>query len=347
MEKVVVGMSGGVDSTVAALFLKEKGYEVIGVTFKLLPFFDTCKAEETAKKIGIEFHVLDLVDEFKKEVIDKFDSDYKNGITPNPCVICNRNIKFKYLEDARIKYNADYIATGHYAKIEDGKIKRSSDLNKDQSYFLSYINESLIGKIIFPLEEITKEEVRKIALKYDLPSASSKDSFDVCFINGKFREYIESKVASTPGNIIDVTTNKVIGKHEGLSKYTIGQRRNVGISGNSERHYVCGKNTQENILYVAFGDSDYLYSDECDIEGVNFVTGLRPAFATARFRYKGEEYPVSLEYQENNGIRVKYPGGAKSITPGQTCAIYEGSQVIGSGFITKVYKNGKELWYLK
>lgn len=348
MKKVVVGMSGGVDSAVSALFLKNKGYEVIGITFKLLEDFDCTKAIETAKKIGIEHHIIDLVDVFKNEVIDKFQLDYKNGLTPNPCVICNKKIKFKYMEEARQKYNADYIATGHYAKIEDGVIKKSKYIEKDQSYFISSIDKDLIDKLIFPLEDMTKEMVRQIALENDLPSAKEKDSFDVCFIQNKtFREYIESILTNKPGNIINVETKEVIGKHEGLFKYTIGQRKNVGLSGDEERHYVCGKNIKDNILYVAYGDSKYLYSDKCLIEDVNMIVDYKPINCSAKFRYRGEEYPVVLKYLDNDMIEVSYPSLIKNVTPGQFCVLYDDDKCLGCGTIKTIYKNNEELWYLK
>ena len=347
MKKVVLGMSGGVDSAVAALLLKEKGYEVIGITFKMLENFDTKKAIDTANFLNIEHHVIDLCEEFKKEIIDKFNSDYQNGLTPNPCVLCNKNIKFKYLEDARVKYNADYIATGHYAKIENNHIYKSDDLNKDQSYFLSSIDKILIDKLIFPLESITKEEVRDIASKYNLPSSSSKDSFDVCFIaNQTFREYIEKINPSIPGDIINVVTNEVIGTHEGLFKYTIGQRKNVGLSGNEERHYVCGKDIINNKLYVAFGDSSYLYSTSCILKDTNILVEDIKENLTAQVKYHGENYPCKITRVDNN-LKVDFINPAKCVTPGQTCVIYSDNLCIGSGTIFKVLKDDKELWYLK
>lgn len=348
MKKVVIGMSGGVDSAVATLFLKKQGYEVIGITFKLLENANLEKAIETAKQIGIEHHIIDLTNEFKKEIIAKFHDDYKNGLTPNPCVECNKKIKFKYMEQARKEYNADYLATGHYAKIINGKIYKSKNIEKDQSYFISSIDKSIIDKIIFPLEDISKEEVRKIALENNLPSAKETDSFDVCFItNQTFREYIGNVINNKPGKIINVATNEVIGNHEGIYKYTIGQRRNVGISGNAEKHYVCGKDVKNNILYIAFGnDNEYLYSDACIINNINFISDKKPNNCTAKFRYRGEDYPVTLEYINDLEIKVNYSIKAKSITPGQTCVLYDNDECIGSGAIKEVQKKGEKLWYL-
>ena len=150
-----------------------------------------------------------------------------------------------------------------------------------------------------------------------------------------------------PGDIINVLTKEKIGTHQGLMNYTIGQRKGVGLSGDEERHYVCGKDTKNNILYVAYGDSKYLYSDECIIENVNFISSKRPSFCTAKFRYRGQDHPVALEYLENNEIKVIYKGLAKSVTPGQACVLYDGEECLGCGFIKDVLKDGKQLWYLK
>ena len=222
-------------------------------------------------------------------------------------------------------------------------------LNKDQTYFLADVPAKNFRNVLFPVGDYTKPETRKIAEENNLNVAHKKDSTGICFIGERnYQKFIENYLKPNPGKIIDVATNKVIGTHTGLMNYTIGQRRNVGISGNLERHYVCGKSVKDNILYVAFGsDNKYLMSDECEIENVNFISGLRPTFCTAKFRYRDTDHAVELEYLENDNIRVKYPGGAKAVTPGQACVLYLGEECLGCGFIKSVSYENTKLWYLQ
>ena len=174
-----------------------------------------------------------------------------------------------------------------------------------------------------------------------------KDSTGICFIGERnFQKFMANYLKPNPGDIINVETGEKIGTHMGLMNYTIGQRKNVGLSGDEQRHYVCGKDTKKNILYVAFGESEYLYSDECTVDNVNFISSKRPSFCTCKFRYRGEDHPCALEYLENNKIRVIYKGKAKSVTPGQACVFYDGEECLGCGFIDEVFKNGEKLWYL-
>lgn len=347
MKKVILGLSGGVDSSVAAAILKEQGYEVIGITFKFVDNFDSEDAVKVAKTLGIEHHVIDYREIFKEKVIDKFLLDYKSGITPNPCVICNKNVKLRFLLDEMYKFNADYIATGHYAKIKDGRLFKSVDLNKDQTYFLCQITKEELNKILLPLEGIDKEEVRKIANEIGLDNANKKDSTDVCFINQKFSEYISSNIESKPGDIININNNEKLGKHKGLSYYTIGQRRGLDIGGTEGRCYVVGKNIDKNILYVAIGDnSDALISDSAIIEDVNYFKEEKVTNCTAKFRYRQEEEKVEIEWLEDNKVLVKYPQGIKSVTPGQACVFYDKDECLGGGIIKEVRKNNEKLWYL-
>lgn len=345
-KKVIIGMSGGVDSSVAAYLLKQQGYDVIGITFKFIDDFDPCDAIKVCELLNIEHHVVDYTNEFNKLVVDSFLNDYRNGITPNPCVICNRDVKIKFLFDEMKKYNADFIATGHYAKFENNKLYRSSDLHKDQTYFLSLVSLSKLQHIIFPLEGIDKSEVRRIASEIGLTNALKKDSYDVCFIKTSFSDYISSKIKSVSGPVIDIKTNKVVGQHKGLSYYTIGQRRGLDIGGMVSRMFVVGKNINENILYVSIGDDEYLKCDECIIGDVNLISYHHPTFCTVKYRYASEEVSASIEYLENNEIKVKFLSDVRAVTPGQTLAIYLGEECIGGGIIKKIYKNNEELWYL-
>lgn len=347
MKKVVVGISGGVDSSVAAHILKSSGFEVIGVTFRFTEDFDPNDAIETCKKLNIEHHILDYRNIFKQLVIDKFINDYKNGLTPNPCILCNRLVKLNFLYDAMIKYNADYFATGHYARVIDGKLYKSSDSNKDQTYFLSNITKEQLNKIIFPLDNIDKEKVREIATNEGLINANKKDSTDVCFINSNFKEYINSKLTNEKGPIINIETKEKIGEHHGLFTYTIGQRRGINIGGTADRMYVVGKNIEKNILYIATGDeNDYLISTSCILENVNLFGNEKITECKAKFRYRQEEMNVKLIWINNTTVEVIYEQGIKSVTPGQACAFYKNEECLGGGIIKNVKKNGKDLWYL-
>ena len=368
MSKVVIGMSGGVDSSVAAYLLQKEGYEVIGLFMRNWDSMinndingnptlnnNICPQEqdyndalEVCNKLGIELHRIDFIKEYWDNVFTYFLNELKLGRTPNPDLMCNKYIKFDLFVKEAKRLGADYIATGHYAKIEGNKLLRAKDLNKDQTYFLAQVSTSQLKDVIFPLGEITKPEVREIAEKIGLPTAKKKDSTGICFIGERnYQKFIQNYLKPNPGDIIDVDTKKIIGQHTGLMNYTIGQRRNVGISGNKEKHFVVGKDVKNNILYVAFGDDpETLYSDSCIIDNINFISSNHPTFCTAKFRYRGPDYEVSLEYLENNEILVRYPSGVPAVTPGQACVLYLGRECLGSGIIKEVRKNNEKLWYL-
>ena len=369
MQKVVVGMSGGVDSSVAAYLLKKEGYNVIGLFMRNWdstinndvegnPNYGNeviCNAEEDyndAKKVcdllGIPLHRVDFVKEYWDQVFTYFLEELKIGRTPNPDLFCNKYIKFDlFIREAK-KLGAEKIATGHYARIVGNRLLRGVDNNKDQTYFLAQVSLNGFKDVLFPIGELTKEEVRNIAKEMNLFTAEKKDSTGICFIGERhFQKFLHNYLEPNPGDIVNVETKEVIGKHTGLMNYTIGQRRNVGLSGDEKRHFVCGKDIEKNILYVTFGDdSEYLLSDECIIDNVNFISPVNPTFCTAKFRYRGEDHPVELEYLENNEVSVKYRGLAKAVTPGQACVLYLGEQCLGSGIIKEVIKNNKKLWYL-
>ncbi|HJJ17435.1 MAG TPA: tRNA 2-thiouridine(34) synthase MnmA [Bacilli bacterium] len=368
MKKVVVGMSGGVDSSVAALLLKKQGYEVIGLFMRNWdatlnndiegnPTLNNniCPQEQdyndalkVCQELDIPLHRVDFIKEYWDNVFTYFLDELKKGRTPNPDLMCNKYIKFDvFIKEAR-KLGADYIATGHYARTNNSKLLRGLDQNKDQSYFLAQLTPNQLKDVLFPVGELTKVEVRKIALENNLYTAKKKDSTGICFIGERhYQEFISNYLKPNPGDIVDVETKEVIGRHTGLMNYTIGQRRNVGIAGNDKKHFVCGKDVEKNILYVSFGeDNEYLYSDACLIEQVNLISPTAPTFCTAKFRYRGQDHPVSVEYLDDNQALVRYHGKAKSVTPGQACVLYLGEQCIGSGIIKEVYKNNQKLWYL-
>ncbi len=366
-KKVVIGMSGGVDSSVAAILLKEQGYDVIGLFMRnwdssvnndylgnpdLLG--DICPQErdyndaiKVCEKIGIPLHRIDFVKEYWDYVFTYFLDELKKGRTPNPDIMCNKYIKFDYFIREAKRLGADYIATGHYAKMKDGYLCRSKDTNKDQTYFLSQLNKEQLENVIFPLGDIDKTEVREIAKKYGLVTATKKDSTGICFIGERnFKEFLKNYLPNQKGKIVNIDTKEVVGEHIGLMYYTIGQRRGLDIGGNDERLFVVGKNLKDNILYVALGDdNEYLYSDSCIIDNINFNCSLRPQKCTAKFRYRASDYPVSLEYINDNEILVKYDH-IKSVTPGQACVLYMDEKCIGGGIIKEVRKNNEKLWYL-
>ena len=346
-KRVLVGMSGGVDSSVAALLLLEQGYEVVGLTFRFTEEFDSNDAVKVANTLNIEHHVIDYRDIFKETVIDKFINDYNSGITPNPCILCNREVKFNFLYQNMKKFNCDYIATGHYAKVIDGKLYKSVDLRKDQTYFLAQLTNEQLSHLLLPLEGIEKDMVREKARQCGLEVADKKDSTDVCFITNKFREFMSDKLDNIPGEVIDVATNKVIGKHNGLRSYTIGQRKGLNIGGTADRMYVVGKDIKKNILYIALGDkSDYLISTSCVLKNVNLINKDKVKKAKAKFRYRQEEIDVEIDYISDDEIIVNYPEGVKSVTPGQACVFYREDECLGGGIIKEVRKDNKKLWYL-
>lgn len=366
-EKVVVGMSGGVDSAVAAYLLQKEGYEVIGLfmrnwdstinndilgnpdinNFICPQEVDYNDAKSVCDKLGIPLYRVDFIKEYWDYVFTYFLDELKKGRTPNPDLMCNKYIKFDlFIKEAK-KLGASLVATGHYARLDNNRLLKGIDQNKDQSYFLAQIDKKNLENVLFPLGNLTKEEVRDIATKLDLNVADKKDSTGICFIGERnYQEFIKNYLKPNPGNILDVKTKEVIGQHNGLMNYTIGQRRNVGLSGHTTRHYVCGKNVNDNILYVAFGeDNEYLMSDECILENLNFLTDKRPSECSAKFRYRGKDHQVKIIYKDNQVI-VKYPNRAKSVTPGQACVLYLGDECIGSGIVNEVRKDGKKLWYL-
>ena len=368
MKKVVIGMSGGVDSSVAAILLKKQGYDVIGLFMRNwdslvnndvlgnpdLNQNDICPQEQdyndalkVCEKLEIPLHRIDFVKEYWDYVFTYFLDELKKGRTPNPDIMCNKYIKFDMFVKEAEKLGADYIATGHYARIKDGKLLRGVDGNKDQTYFLSQLSEKQIQNVLFPIGDLEKPMVREIAVEYDLITARKKDSTGICFIGERnFTKFLENYLPNIPGNVVDIETNEVIGTHIGLMYYTIGQRRGLNIGGSKERMFVVGKDLKQNILYISYGNTDYLISDSCIIDTVNFNCPDRPTKCTAKFRYRQPDTEVELEYLSDGTILVNYPTGVKAVTPGQACVLYLDEQCLGGGIIKEVRKSGEKLWYL-
>lgn len=368
MKKVVIGMSGGVDSSVAAYILKEQGYEVIGLFMRNWDSYadgelenapttkegicpqevDYNDAKKVCDKLGIPLYRKDFVKEYWDYVFKYFLDELKNGRTPNPDIMCNKYIKFDMFVKEAEKIGADYIATGHYARIKDGKLLRALDDNKDQTYFLSQVSKEQIKNVLFPIGDMIKPEVRMLAEKLELNTAKKKDSTGICFIGERnFNNFLRNYLPNTPGKIVNIETNEVVGDHIGLMYYTIGQRRGLSIGGTEERMFVVGKDLSKNILYIAVGEeSEYLLSDSCIIDNVNYLGDKKTDKCTAKFRYRMKDVNVELKWLNENELLVSYPQGVKRVTPGQACVLYDKEECLGGGIIKEVIKNNKKIWYL-
>ena len=360
MKTVVIGMSGGVDSSVAAIKLLEQGYNVIGLFMRNWDSTinndylgnpnldnDICPQEEdyndalaVCKKIGIPLHRVDYVKEYWDNVFTYFLDELKKGRTPNPDVMCNKYIKFDLFYKKAKELGADYIATGHYAKIRDGKLCKASDLNKDQSYFLAYVNKDVFKDVLFPLQDITKPEVRKIAEKNGLVTAKKKDSTGICFIGERnFTKFLKNYLPNQSGKIVDIETKEILGEHNGLMYYTIGQRKGLNLGGADEKIFVVKKDLENNILYVCGGDENkYLFSNHAIITDFNFLTDDRVEECTCKFRYRQQDIPCKVKYLDNNTISLTYEN-AKAVTPGQFCVLYKDDLCLGGGIIDQVLKD--------
>lgn len=347
MKSVLLGMSGGVDSSVSALLLQKQGYKVYGVTMQLFPKNEdttVADAKKVCDKLKIEHYTINFEKEFKEQVIDKFITEYQNCKTPNPCIYCNRYLKFGAMYELAKKMGIDYIATGHYAKVEYsdkyGKyvIKKSNAGKKDQTYVLCNISSEVIEHIIFPLAGFnSKDEIRKIAMEYDLPVAQKPDSQEICFIpDNDYINFLEKHniQGMKHGKIVD-TQGIILGKHQGLHRYTIGQRRGMGIS-SSTPLYVVGLNKEKNELVV--GKEEELYTDTVLVEDTNCI--LWDNFEDdlevyAKIRYSAQEKPAIIHVNEDSTLTVKFKEKVRAVTPGQAIAFYIDDILVGGGKIVK------------
>lgn len=352
-KRVILGLSGGVDSSVAAILLKEQGYEVIGLFMKNWDETDesgVCTAEEDAKdamkvagSLGIPFYTVNFEKEYWDNVFQYFLSEYQKGRTPNPDVMCNQEIKFNAFLDYALKLDSDYIAMGHYARVEKRGDKyyllRGVDTNKDQSYFLSRISQKALSKSLFPIGDIDKQKVREIAKKYDLETATKKDSTGVCFIGERnFNRFLDQFLKANPGPMKDVEGN-VVGQHTGLIHYTLGQRKGIGLGGVGDGRpwFVAGKDLADNILYVAQGeDNPALYSTSLLGTDMSWILEEEPQFplvCTAKFRYRQKDIPVVVT-KRGDKIHIDYHATAmKGVTPGQAAVLYQDEVCLGSCLI--------------
>ncbi|MGM8364672.1 tRNA 2-thiouridine(34) synthase MnmA [Virgibacillus sp. W0181] len=362
--RVVVGMSGGVDSSVAALLLKEQGYEVIGIFMKNWDDTDengVCTATEdyedvirVCNQLDIPYYSVNFEKQYWDHVFTYFLDEYKAGRTPNPDIICNKEIKFKAFLNHAITLGADYVATGHYAQVsnEDGhyKMLRGMDSNKDQTYFLSQLTEDVLERVMFPLGHLPKSKVREIAKDHGLATATKKDSTGICFIGERnFKEFLSNYLPAQPGNM-KTLTGEIKGKHDGLMYYTIGQRQGLGIGGPGDPWFVVGKNVKENVLYVEQGyDNENLYSEGLIASGVNWINPdtIQETFTcTAKFRYRQQDCDVTVTRTVNDRVSVQFAERQRAVTPGQAVVFYDGDICLGGGTIDQILKHDKFLHYV-
>ena len=334
MKRVLIGMSGGVDSSVAAYLLKKEGYEVVGLTMSLFPKENDTSiidAKQVCQKLNIEHYIVDYTKEFSNKVIKNFIENYQNAKTPNPCIECNKYLKFGLMWQKAQELNCDYIATGHYAAIKDNKLCRI-DSPKDQSYFLYKIDKSILPHILFPLNKyINKDEIRKIAEEQNLCVYNKKDSQDICFIeNNDYTSFLEQNLDNLPNKGDFIYHGKVIGQHKGLIYYTIGQRKGLGIS-YLHPLYVISLNKENN--QVILGDEEELYTKIVNITDINILVDKLPSKAQAKIRYKSKLTSCNIEIIDNNNLRIIFDEPVKSVTPGQSLVLYDNDIVLGGGII--------------
>ena len=334
MKRVLIGMSGGVDSSVAAYLLKKEGYEVIGLTMSLFPSNNETSIEDAkivCSKLNIKHYVFDFSKEFNNKVIKNFIKCYQNAQTPNPCIECNKYLKFGLMWQKAQELNCDYIATGHYASIKDNKLCRI-DSPKDQSYFLYKINKEIIPHILFPLSNyLNKDEIRKIAEDNNLTNYNKKDSQDICFIeNNDYSSFLEQNLDNLLNKGDFIYHGKVIGQHKGLIYYTIGQRKGLGIS-YLHPLYVISLNKENN--QVILGDEEELYTKIVNITDINILVDKLPSKAQAKIRYKSKLTSCNIEIIDNNNLRIIFDEPVKSVTPGQSLVLYDNDIVLGGGII--------------
>ena len=339
---VVVGMSGGVDSSVSACLLKDEGYNVLGVTMMFLDNEETKKSIEDTKKIckqiGITHKVIDLRKEFKDLVIKNFIDSYQKGYTPNPCVVCNKYFKFGLFYEKAKELGANYIATGHYAKIENNQLKMSDIVEKDQSYFLSQVNKDILPFILFPLNKYkSKEETRALARKYNLPVSEKKDSQEICFIpKNNYKDYLKENKINQKSGYITLKDHTILGKHTGLYNYTIGQRKGLNIA-YKEPLYVIDLDTKTNTVIV--GSNKDLYNIELLAKNMNYLVDKEDFLQTpiyAKIRSRGLLEEVSKIEHENNLLKITLKNPVRAITPGQYIVFYNKEKTcLGGATIVK------------
>lgn len=369
--KILVGLSGGVDSAVCAYLLKQQGHDVTCAFMRnwdsvanndLLgnPTLDNdvcpqendwIDAKSVADTLGLELLRVDFVKEYWDDVFTTFLKEYKRGRTPNPDILCNKYIKFKSFFDFAKMNGFDWVATGHYAKVvhgdDDSYMWKAEDHNKDQSYFLCQIPKEALRHTLFPLGDIDKSEVRRIAQELNLSIATKKDSTGICFIGERdFREFLKNYLPSKSGNIINIDNNKVLGTHQGVLYYTIGQRKGLNIGGEGGPWFVVGKDITTNELFVASGDDNqWLLSNRCIVNEVNWLAehDFKQCMCQAKFRYRQSDNEIELRIIDETTVECIYPQGIKAVTPGQEAVFYKDGLCLGGGVIDQTFFNEEEL----
>jgi tRNA-specific 2-thiouridylase len=357
--RVVVGMSGGVDSSVTALLLKRQGFDVIGVFMKNWDETDengVCTADLDAEdvrrvcgQIGIPYYTVNFEEAYRDKVFAYFLEEYRRGRTPNPDVMCNREIKFGDFLRKALDLGADAIATGHYARVAqaDGEFRllRGADSNKDQTYFLHALNQEQLSRTMFPIGHLTKPEVRRIAEEAGLATARKKDSTGVCFIGERnFKQFLSQYLPAQPGDMVDLSTGEKKGRHDGLMYYTLGQRQGLGIggSGTGEPWFVAEKDLERNVLYVVQGERHpSLYSAGLEAVDVNWISPAAPdgpIRCTAKFRYRQPDQGVTVTPGTDGRWRVDFDEPQKAVTPGQAVVFYDGERCLGGGTIDRTWR---------
>lgn len=343
--RVAVAMSGGVDSSVAAALLKQAGDDVFGVHMRLWPDPDRAQTiadlEHTCQILDIPFYELDLEREFRSLVVDYFCREYGLGRTPNPCIRCNQHIKFDALLEKVIELGADFLATGHYARIEhsaDGyRLLKAADRSRDQSYFLYVLGQRELKRLLLPIGNLCKSEVRRLAAELGLPVSNRRDSQDVCFIpDNDYRSFLSGRIPLREGEIVDIT-GKVLGRHNGLAQYTVGQRHRLGLNSNKQL-YVLKLEAENSRLVV--GSKDQLLNNSLTASRLSWVSGEMvkgPVTVAAKVRYKAPEVAAEL-YPGDGGTEVRFLKPQSAITPGQSVVFYQGDEVLGGGIIDAVLR---------
>ena len=343
-KKIACALSGGVDSSVTAALLKNDGFDVSGVFMRLwkesggpiLNSEDEKRAKAVAKKLNIPFYVYDLSEEFKKRVVDCFLDEFQKGRTPNPCIVCNPQIKFGVLLDNIIYKGFDLLATGHYAKtklMKDGKFHffEAKDKSKDQSYFLWKLKQNQLKKVLFPLGDYYKKEVKEIGKELDLPIKNAIESKEICFVPDSLHEFLDRRLKKRSGEIIDKDGN-FLGEHQGLLFYTIGQRKGIDLSGGP--FYVLDKDIKRNRLIVTKNEKD-LYKKQLELKEVNWILGKIPDLPLkikARIRYRHEAVPAEV-FKKSNKYFVEFKTKQRAVTPGQSAVFYKRREIFGGGII--------------
>ncbi len=362
---IIVGMSGGVDSSVSALLLKQQGYRVIGLFMKnweeedengqCTSVNDYNDVRKVCDQLDIPYYGVNFVEDYRRQVFELFIEDFKRGLTPNPDILCNKEIKFKTFLNKAKELGADYLATGHYAQIGqlNGQscLLKGKDAGKDQSYFLYTLTHGILDKVKFPIGHLEKSEVRRLAREHGLATSEKKDSTGICFIGERhFRSFLSQYIGAQPGSF-QTLDGKIVGKHMGAAYYTLGQRKGMGIGGPGDAWFVVGKDIDKGIVYVEQGaNHPALYCDELIAKNLSWVNDAPkfPLNYQSKVRYRQEDHPCTLNWIKEGRAHVTFPHPQRAVTPGQSVVFYDGEVCLGGGVISEVgpsyHQQGKQLY---